>query len=313
MTSSRLAARVFALAGFVGSAALAAPVPSPEIAEAQLREINHRFVDAFVADDADFMDALIDEDFLYTGRDGTRLSRAELLARMQKPKPLDGATNEDVRVRLFGPVAVVHAVFKVVLEDGMPVQIRYTDVYSWNGTTWRLVSAQHTSIKDGVAVQQRIGTAPARAPWQGQDPTGDDLNVLRTLNENYVQAFRAADVAWYDAHLAPDYVVVYGDGSFHDRAAALADFAQPYFATHLKSFPVDDVSIRRYGDLALISAENVYELKDGRRGANRYTDLWLKQDGKWRCIAAHITVHKAPTSPSVQSPLPGMNSSKSPG
>ena len=30
----------------------------------------------------------------------------------------------------------------------------------------------------------------------------DDIVVLTTLNEQYVQAFRDADVAWYDAHLA---------------------------------------------------------------------------------------------------------------
>lgn len=295
MTSSRLAATILALAGCVGSAALGAPVPPPEIAEAQLRTIDHRFVDAFVADDVEFMAALAAEDFLYLGRDGTWLRRADFLARMHRPAPLDGASYEDVRVRLFGPVAVVHGMFKVVLNDGKPMQIRYTDVYSWDGTAWRLVSAQHTSLKDGVTAQQRMGTVPAHAPWQGRDPTGDDLSVLRTLNESYVQAFRAADVAWYDAHLASDYVVVYGDGSFHDRAAALADFAQPYFATHMKSFPVDIVSIRRYGDVALIHAENDYELKDGRTGVNRYTDIWLKQDGKWRCISAHITVHRAAT------------------
>jgi ketosteroid isomerase-like protein len=187
----------------------------------------------------------------------------------------------------------VHAVFEGVPMDGKATKLRYTDVYFWDGTAWRLVSAQNTPLKDGVGVQQLTGAAPAHMPWQGQDPAGDDLAVLRTLNESYVQAFRAADVAWYDAHLSPDYVVVYGDGSFHDRAAALADFAQPHFATHIQSFPVDEVSIRRYGDVALIHAENAYQLKDGRKGVNRYTDIWLKQDGQWRCIAAHITVHKA--------------------
>ena len=52
--------------------------------------------------------------------------------------------------------------------------------------------------------------------------------------------------------------------------------------------PVDNVSIQSYGDLALIRAENDYELKDGRKGANRYADIWLKRDGQWQCIAAHI-------------------------
>jgi ketosteroid isomerase-like protein len=171
---------------------------------------------------------------------------------------------------------------------------RYTDVYVWNGAAWRLVSVQNTPIKDAVAVRQQTGTTPAHAPWQGQDPAGDDLAVLRTLNENYVKAFREADVAWYDAHLAPDYAVASGDGSFHDRAAALTNFAKPSFAMHMKSFPVDNVNIRRFDDVALIHAENAYELKDGRKGVSRYTDIWHKQNGRWLCIAAHITVHKAP-------------------
>ena len=64
----------------------------------------------------------------------------------------------------------------------------------------------------------------------------------------------------------------------------------------MKSFPVDKVSIRRFDDVALIHAENAYELKDGRKGVSRYTDIWQKQNGRWRCVAAHITVHKAPAS-----------------
>jgi ketosteroid isomerase-like protein len=89
-------------------------------------------------------------------------------------------------------------------------------------------------------------------------------------------------------------VVVNGDGSLHDRAAALARFAQPTFATSMTSFPVGKVTVRRFGDVALIHAENAYELKDGRKGVSRYTDIWHQRDGRWLCIAAHITVHKAP-------------------
>jgi ketosteroid isomerase-like protein len=51
---------------------------------------------------------------------------------------------------------------------------------------------------------------------------------------------------------------------------------------------LDQVRIRRYGDVALIHAENVAELKDGRQVTSRYTDIWYKQDGRWLCIAAHI-------------------------
>ena len=130
-------------------------------------------------------------------------------------------------------------------------------------------------------------------PTRRQDPTGDDIAILASLNAQYVQAFRDADVPWYNTHLAPDYQVVFGDGSLHDRAAALADFAKPHYAEGIASFPVDKVRIRRFGDVALVHAENAYTLKDGRKGVNRYTDIWVKRAGHWWCVAAHITVHRA--------------------
>ncbi len=294
MPSSALIVLLFVVAGLVGGVAQATPAPPPALAEAQLRAINHRFVDAHVVANIDFMETLTSEDFRLTGHDGSWHDRADYLATLRQSAPLDGASYEDVRVRLFGSVAVVHGVFGAVAKQGQAAKVRYTDVYFWDGAAWRLVSAQNTRLEDAVAVQQHTASAPAHAPWPGQDPSGDDLAVLRTLNEHYVKAFREADVAWYDAHLAPDYVSVSNDGSFHDRAATLAEFAEPSFATYMKSFPVGKVTIRRFDDVALIHAENAYELKDGRKGVSRYTDIWFKQDGKWRCIAAHITTHKAP-------------------
>ena len=188
----------------------------------------------------------------------------------------------------------MHAVFSAPTGDGKAARIRYTDVQVWNGTAWQLVSAQNTPLCDGVAVQLQSGTAPAHASWLGEDPVGDDPAVLEVLNQNYVKAFREADVSWYDAHLTPDYVVTSGDGSFLDRAVALANFAKPTFATQFRSFPVDQVSVRFFDDVALIHAENAYELKDHRRGVSRYTDVWHRREGRWLCIAAHITPREAP-------------------
>ncbi|HEY2942300.1 MAG TPA: nuclear transport factor 2 family protein, partial [Vicinamibacteria bacterium] len=170
---------------------------------------------------------------------------------------------------------------------------RYTDVYRWDGTTWRLVSAQLTSVVDPTTSALARAGAPAHAPWSGEDPTGDDEQVLRALNAGYVQAFLDSNVAWYDAHLAPDYLGVFGDGSFHDKGSLLATAAHP--VTNMKSFPVANVTIQRFGDVALIHAENSYERTDGRKGVNRYTDVWHKRDGRWVCVAAHVTRHKPPS------------------
>ena len=71
-------------------------------------------------------------------------------------------------------------------------------------------------------------------------------------------------------------------------------FALPTFARTMASFPVDNVQVRRHGDIALIHAANCFELKDGRRGESRYTDIWHRQHGRWQCVSAHITEQQQP-------------------
>jgi ketosteroid isomerase-like protein len=286
-------------AGLFGSIAHAMPVPPPDRVELELRVTSHRFIGAAIDARGAGMEALTHPDFLLTDSDGSWRGRAEFLALMREQLAFASSPLEDVRVRQFGRVAVVGGVVVSANPGAAAARIRTTDVYLWLDSAWRLVSAQNTPLKPSTAQQPLRGTAPMHAAWQGQDPTGDDLAVLYALNENYVEAFRDADVAWYDAHLAPDYAVASGDGSLQDRAAALAHFSEPTFATSMDSFPVGRVNVRRFDDVALIHAENAYRLKDGREGVSRYTDIWHKQDGRWTCVAAHITVHKAPARPSA--------------
>lgn len=295
MSRARVTRLYAGLPAVLAAVAQAAPVPAPVIAEAQLRTINHRAVSALATADRDYLAALTATDFLLTGITGEWIGRAQRLAMVRELPVPAGISYDDVQVRLFGPVALTHGLLETIDAAGVAKRVRYTDAYHWNGLYWRLINSQHTALRDGVATTLQRGQAPRHAPWRGTDPTGDDSEVLGELNANYVRAFREADVAWYDAHLAPDYVVVNSDGSIHDRARALAEFAEPAYATTMRSFPVDKVRIRRFGDIALIHAENAYERKDRRRGVNRYTDIWRKQpDGRWLCLAAHITTHKAP-------------------
>lgn len=272
-----------------------APVPAPAVAEMQLRTINHRYVNAFAVADGAYVDELVADDFLLMPATGDWIERARHVEMMREIAVSGAVSYDQVRVRLFGTVALLHGVFESSGDQRPLTRARYTDVYHWNGASWRLVNAQFTALRDGVSKEQYVGEVRAIAPWQGRDPSGDERDVLSELNADYVRAFREADVSWYDAHLAADYVVINSDGSLHDRARALTEFARPSFALHMRSFPVDKVRIRRFDDIALIHAENAYVLKDGRNGVNRYTDVWRRQqDGRWLCVAAHITTFRAP-------------------
>lgn len=287
---------LFASLSVAQSAAVqAAPPPSQSFAEGQLLALQVEQAVALGAGDVEHLGQSIDADFRFIDSKGRDLDRAQFLAEAGQRREHERLSADESVVRLFGPIALLHALSQSGGDGGEPARIRHTYAYHWNGTEWRLVSAQDTRLADGVDWQPKRGTSPEHGAWQGEDPSGEDEQVLRTLNENYVRAFREADVPWFDAHLAPGFLVVNSDGSVDDRNAALAEFAKPVFAERIRSFPVGKVRIRRFGDVAIIRAENDYELKDGRRGINRYTDIWHRQpDGRWLCVSAHITQFKAP-------------------
>lgn len=267
---------------------------SVHVGDTLLRAINHRMVSSRYARTDDFAVKTIADDFFAIGSDGAWLDREQYVRRLGEKKEQVEVYYDDVRLQNFGSYGLIHAVATIVSSDATKKHVRYTDTYVRGRSGWQLVASQETILGPDSAITPNEGSAPDIKPSYRPDPEGGDLSVLRVLNDRYVDAFRKADVSWYAAHLAPSYFVTSGDGSFDDRAAALTDFGIPYFEKNITSFPVDDVKIRIFGELAIIHAENDYQLKDGRQGTNRYTDIWRKIDGRWMCVSAHITVYRLP-------------------
>jgi ketosteroid isomerase-like protein len=71
-----------------------------------------------------------------------------------------------------------------------------------------------------------------------------------------------------------------------DRDGFLNQIAKPVTISNLK---VEDVRIRIFGDFALIHARTTYTTPEGRAAAGRYTDTWARRNGRWLCVAAHVT------------------------
>jgi ketosteroid isomerase-like protein len=116
--------------------------------------------------------------------------------------------------------------------------------------------------------------------------TAPDLDVLHELNHNYVRSVQEADVAWFDANLADDFLNSNPDGTLVDRAGFLAQIAK---GTLLKNLREQDVRIVIRGDFAFIHARTAYTKPDGAEGGGRYTDIWWKRQGRWLCVTAHVT------------------------
>jgi ketosteroid isomerase-like protein len=113
-----------------------------------------------------------------------------------------------------------------------------------------------------------------------------EVEVLEKLNKAYVDAVQKSDVRWFEEHLSGDFLNSNPDGTIVDRAGFLVQIARP---AAVKGLEPREVKIRLFGDFAIIHAKTAYRKSDGQSGAGRYTDIWMRRDGRWRCVAAHVT------------------------
>jgi ketosteroid isomerase-like protein len=114
----------------------------------------------------------------------------------------------------------------------------------------------------------------------------NDVEALDRLNRGYVDSVQKSDVRWFDEHLAQDFLNSNPDGTLVDRAGFLAQIARP---VTIKGLEPKEVKIRLFGDFAIIHAKTAFRKSDGGSGAGRYTDIWARKNGRWLCVAAHVT------------------------
>jgi ketosteroid isomerase-like protein len=120
--------------------------------------------------------------------------------------------------------------------------------------------------------------------WEGSVMSEDA--VLENLNRDYISAVQNGDVRRFDEILAAEFYCSNPDGTFLDRQGFLTQTARPVTIANLRAL---DVLIRRFGDVAIIHARTAYTLPDGSDGKGRYTDVWAREGGVWRCVSAHVT------------------------
>lgn len=122
-----------------------------------------------------------------------------------------------------------------------------------------------------------------------------DKQTLEQLNQEYVNAFMNADVDWYREHLADDFMVVESDGSVLNKEQFLHSTSK---GPDVADYRLQEVDIRIYGITALVRATGVWTRQDGKMGMSRYTDVYVRQNGSWKTVAAQITrTTKGPRGP----------------
>lgn len=116
--------------------------------------------------------------------------------------------------------------------------------------------------------------------------SGNDLDVLTRLNDDYIQSVQRSDIRRFDQILSEDFLCSTADGSLLDRKAFLDYTAKPVTIRNLQAH---EVNVRLMGDIAIIHARTSYTTADGTPSGGRYTDVWARRNGQWLAVSAHVT------------------------
>jgi len=109
-----------------------------------LTALNRDYVDSVQRGDVRRFDEILAEDFLCSNPDGSLVDKPRFLEQTARPVTITGLSAEDVRIRLFGDIAIIHARTRYTTAQGEKRQGRYTDVWARRAGRWLAVSAHVT-------------------------------------------------------------------------------------------------------------------------------------------------------------------------
>jgi ketosteroid isomerase-like protein len=111
-----------------------------------LTALNADYINSVQNGDVKRFDEILAPEFYCTNPDGSFVDRAGFLAQTARPVTIKGLRAENVMIRMFGDVAIIHARTAFSSAEGLAMKGRYTDVYAKRGGRWLAVSAHVTRV-----------------------------------------------------------------------------------------------------------------------------------------------------------------------
>ena len=110
----------------------------------RLQQLNRDYIRSVQESDVKRFEEILASDFLNSNPDGSLVDRAGFLTQMAAPATISGLTAHDVRIRLFGDVAIIHGRTTYTRRDGQTAAGCYTDVWARRDGDWLCVAAHVT-------------------------------------------------------------------------------------------------------------------------------------------------------------------------
>lgn len=131
--------------------------------------------------------------------------------------------------------------------------------------------------------------ARSHASNEGDEPRG---NLLK-LEHEWDDAIVRRDAKTLDRILAEDYLLITPDGQVVTKTQLLESLQGPRVdGFELKSITEGETASRVYGNTAVVLGN--FTIKGQVAGQEvetpfRHTDVFVRRDGRWRCVSRHST------------------------
>jgi ketosteroid isomerase-like protein len=108
---------------------------------AELTALNRDYVNSVQNSDVIRFDEILAEDFYCSNPDKSLVDRAGFLKQTAKPATISNLEAHDVKIRVMGDFAIIHAATRYTTLDGQQASGRYTDCWARQNGRWLAVSA----------------------------------------------------------------------------------------------------------------------------------------------------------------------------
>jgi ketosteroid isomerase-like protein len=108
---------------------------------AELTELNHDYVASVQNSDVKRFNEILAADFYCSNPDKSLVDRAGFLRQTAVPVTIRNLEAHDVKIRVMGDFAIIHAATRYTTADGQQGSGRYTDCWARQNGKWLAVSA----------------------------------------------------------------------------------------------------------------------------------------------------------------------------
>ncbi len=107
----------------------------------ELMSLNRDYVASVQNCDVKRFDEILAPDFYCSNPDKSLVDRAGFLEQTAVPVTIRNLEAHEVKIRILGEFAIIHAATSYTTADGKPAAGRYTDCWAKQNGRWRAVSA----------------------------------------------------------------------------------------------------------------------------------------------------------------------------